>query len=704
MDPANKTATTKRVLIPVAMATGILLSANHVSRAGSNDATMNNTQNPNSTLDSRGLPLVLFNNDAFDLAAHAYQEHFKDVWGGTGHPLPLSKINSLDDYLAFRIGPLAKTKTQGLAYCGNYGGPGVPTWELKRDHIAALGDDPLRPILQFWKRDGRTFFFSLRMNDPQDLAHTVGWSDFRRAHPNLLLQPPTDKEWKTEFVPWLEGKAGRPAGGQKPYGAYHVWGNDWVFCPFAYDYSQAEVRRYFLGILSEACRRYELDGVELDWLRDPFCFREGEVNVATMTAFVHDARAIVDAAAKRRGHPIRLVTRVPVTPEKTLYCGLDVEAWLKAGWLDAVIAGPGTSFSSCPLELWVALAHRYGVPVYGAIEPRNLQSIPRFGNAETLRAGAATLWEKGADGLYFFNFFNRADMPLIDELADRARLARLPKEFFLEGPTRKWDLGNEGGPLPLEITPATAAKVSLFIAEDPAQAREVCLEMQFSGAFEPPEITLNSHPLKGLTTKRGAGLTLTLASAELKNALKRGLNEFSFTPAAGDNCGGLVLAPEWTVFGPCDKTDPAPATAGLAVCPATLRLGVRELVARQVKATDRGINLGELFGGHRERQGAWVYITVTAPRAGRYVIGLGADWWLEAFLDGKPLLSTLDTGNKRNNHPFIKPNRNDQIAKAELMAGVHTLAVRVLSGSTGWMLDAGPVGTTLTALSVRVAP
>jgi hypothetical protein len=285
--------------------------------------------------------------------------------------------------------------------------------------------------------------------------------------------------------------------------------------------------------------------------------------------------------------------------------------------------------------------------------------------------------------------FNRDDMPLIDELADRARLARLPKEYFLEGPTRKWDLGNEGGPLPLEITPATATKASLVIADDPAQAREVSLEMQFSGAFEPPAITLNSHPLTGLTTKREAGLTLTLASAELKKALKRGLNEFSLTPAAGDNCGGLVLAPEWTIFGPCDKTDSAPATAGLAVCPATLRLGDRELAARQVKATNLGINLSELFGGHRERQGAWVFITVIAPRDGRYVIGLGADWWLEAFLDGKPLLSTLETGNKRNNHPFIKPNRNDQIAMAELRAGVHTLAVRVLSGSAGWMLDAG---------------
>jgi len=63
-----------------------------------------------------------------------------------------------------------------------------------------------------------------------------------------------------------------------------------------------------------ACRRYDLDGVELDWLRYPDFFRKGEVNVATMTAFVREARGILDEAAKRRGHPLRLVSRVPVTP------------------------------------------------------------------------------------------------------------------------------------------------------------------------------------------------------------------------------------------------------------------------------------------------------------------------------------------------------------------------------------------------------
>jgi hypothetical protein len=88
------------------------------------------------TLASRGLPVVLFNNDSDDLKWPAYPEHHANgLWVPAGKYLPLPKIDSLEDALAPRIGPLAKTGIQGLSYCGNFG---VPIWELKRDHISVL--------------------------------------------------------------------------------------------------------------------------------------------------------------------------------------------------------------------------------------------------------------------------------------------------------------------------------------------------------------------------------------------------------------------------------------------------------------------------------------------------------------------------------------------------------------------------------------
>lgn len=476
---------------------------------------------PGASLESRALPHILFNNDSDDLKWPAYPEHHANgLWVPAGKYLPLPTINSLDDALAPRIGPLAKTKTQGLSYCGNFG---LPIWELKRDHIAALGDDPLQPILQFWKRDGRTFFFSMRMNDAHhdnfNWAHL--WDDFRRTHRDLWIDPPTDAEWETQFLPWLNGT------GPKPEFPSHR--------DLRLDYSKPQVRKHYLDTLREACRRYDLDGIELDWLRSPKLFRPQEVDTALMTAFVTEARAILDASAKTRGRPLRLVSRVPDTPELARAMGLDVEAWLKKGLLDAVIAGNGVMFSDLDLEAWVTLAHRYHTPVYGSLERMKLRkSFSRYGSPETLRAAAATLWEKGADGLYLFNFYLRDEMPLFDEFGDRAKLAELPKEYFCDIDMRSGPWSSLGDAQLLTLKPGTPATVHLVIADDPAEAREASLEILFKseGETEAPAITLNGQPLQEpKSTRAKAGFTLTLSSAALKQSLKRGTNDFTFTSA-----------------------------------------------------------------------------------------------------------------------------------------------------------------------------
>ena len=301
-----------------------------------------------------------------------------------------------------------------------------------------------------------------------------------------------------------------------------------------YDYSKEEVRSHYLAILREACRRYDLDGVELDWLRYPKFFRDGEVNAAVLTEFVRDARSILDEAAKRRGHALRLVTRVPDSPTRTTELGLDVEAWLKAGWIDAVIAGNGFTFNSNELDQWISLAHRHRVPVYGVIE-RMPRGFARYGTPETLRAAAATLWARGADGLYTFNFYNTAEYPLLAELSDPARLAHLPKEFFVDA----CSVTNNGTvsktPLPLAMKASIPATTRLFIADDPALATETSLEFVFKaeGESEPPATTLNGQPLRELkSTRVKEGFTLTLSSNALKTALKRGTNDFSFTSPA----------------------------------------------------------------------------------------------------------------------------------------------------------------------------
>ena len=489
-------------------------------------------------LGTRGLPRVLYNNDSDDLKWSGYPEHHAALWVPGGEALPLHGVGSPADYLARRIAPLAKTSVTGLSYCGNFG---APVWELPQERFASLGDDPLKHIAAFWKQDGRTFFFSVRMNDKHhayfNWAHL--WNDFRRTHQHWFLKPPSDAEWKNEFLPWLNDPA-------KP-GPKDMWAKvktqpealraglnrELNGEALLYDYSKAEVRSHYLDIVREACRRYDLDGVELDWLRYPKFFRNGEVNAAVLTELVRELRTILDEAAKRRGHPLRLITRVPDRPARAKELGLDVEAWLKAGWIDAVIAGNGFTFGSNALDQWVTLAHRHRVPVYGVIE-RMPRGFARYGTPETLRAAAATLWARGADGLYTFNFYNTAEYPLLTELSNPAQIAILSKEFFVDACSVTNNATVSEPPLPLTMKASTPATTHLFIADNPAVARETSLEIVFKaeGEFVPPAITLNGLLLDELqSTRSKSDLTLTLSSTALKQALKPGTNDFTFTSA-----------------------------------------------------------------------------------------------------------------------------------------------------------------------------
>jgi hypothetical protein len=137
-------------------------------------------------LERRGLPRILFNNDSDDLKWPAYPEHHSaGLWVPEGKYLPLPTITSLGDSLFPRIGPLAKTEAAGLAYCGNFG---VSICNLRREHIRALGEDPLQPILKFWKQDGRARLFPER---------TAGGDDPGMLALALLLEPDDMEEPNT---------------------------------------------------------------------------------------------------------------------------------------------------------------------------------------------------------------------------------------------------------------------------------------------------------------------------------------------------------------------------------------------------------------------------------------------------------------------------------------------------------------------------
>jgi hypothetical protein len=90
--------------------------------------------------------------------------------------------------------------------------------------------------------------------------------------------------------------------------------------------------------------------------------------------------------------------------------------------------------------------------------------------------------------------------------------------------------------VPLVLKAGAPVTVPLFIADDPAKAGEVSVEIlcKCEGGTGAPAFSINGQILGELKSTRDlSDLTLSLSSAALKSALKRGTNDFTFTSAAG---------------------------------------------------------------------------------------------------------------------------------------------------------------------------
>lgn len=100
---------------------------------------------------------------------------------------------------------------------------------------------------------------------------------------------------------------------------------------------------------------------------------------------------------------------------------------------------------------------------------------------------------------------------------------------------------------------------------------------------------------------------------------------------------------------------------------------------------DGHINLAALNNGQFVEGGtAVLYNEFISEKAGQVRIGVAADWWLEAYINGKQIYSTMKSGNGTatytpDDHPFELP----------VQAGKNLFAVKVLSGSAGWQFVCG---------------
>lgn len=178
------------------------------------------------------------------------------------------------------------------------------------------------------------------------------------------------------------------------------------------DYAHPEVRDFFRALIVETLDRYDIDGLELDFMREPYLFSAGKEAEGTpiLTAWMCEIRKLVDAAAARREHPIRLGVRVPSSPETALGLGLDAIAWAHEGLIDLLVATPRwtTVEFDMPMARWRHLLGSAKTVLAGGLEVNYRPwpgASPSLISPELAAGAAVSVLSGGADAVYLFNYF-----------------------------------------------------------------------------------------------------------------------------------------------------------------------------------------------------------------------------------------------------------------------------------------------------------
>ena len=151
----------------------------------------------------------------------------------------------------------------------------------------------------------------------------------------------------------------------------------------------------------------------------------------------------------------------------------------------------------------------------------------------------------------------------------------------------------------------------------------------------------------------------------------------------------ITLPSEALIFAPFTKEDGVPEEELLRQVHTTLELGGKRVEGKTAFFdTDRVLDLGTFIGetgGVVAGRCAFAYIPFTSNKAGSATFGFGADWWYEAYLDGKLISETLTQGGNQKWPPSI----GDHTVTVDLKQGDHLLVLRFLRGAGSALLAVG---------------
>ena len=450
------------------------------------------------------------------------------IFNGDSAALLYPHANTVEGFLTPRFRPLLGTPVTTISWCIYAGAPLYDSriqprfidvhQEPPQDHeqylpnLKALiesGNCPLKILTEFAHENGMEAFASIRMNDVHDSFWPGLMDPWKREHPELRVSSRRGLQFSVIDEPAFPGS--RIA----------------ALYSSALDFSHQEVRDRRFEIIEEVCQRYDIDGVELDFIRHPVLFKstfEGRPisadETTLMTSFIRRIRDRMDEIGDDRGRPLLLAARVPDDFELSLGVGLDLKTWMQEGLLDLLIAGGGYAPFTLPVEELTRVAHSYEVPVYPCINNPG-SDVMGSRALEKTRALATNWYAAGADGIYFWNLAS----PWDDMYEDDAGWRKLLQKVYAvldgigdpEALKGKEKLYSAGAPvwfpyafissmsaLPVKLEQGVSRQVRLTVGDNPEHlpragapgSAELILELEGPLRKDGLEIRLNGTTLK----------------------------------------------------------------------------------------------------------------------------------------------------------------------------------------------------------------
>ena len=420
--------------------------------------------------------------------------------------LALSNSLDVDDYINGIAGYLDDTHVDAVFWhdgaggnTANYdsevlelSGARAGSVHLFLKKLIAEGNDPPEVAIRETRKRGADIFYAFHLNDCHDSIRSG------KRRPDLLAT------FKVENPDWTMGRG-------LPYGGVHQL-----------NFAIPEVRDIKFDTIEEAFRKYDFDGLEIDFLRHPPYFMPGTEpeNAHILTQFLRRVREHLNQRGEERGRPITLAVRVTENLEACRLDGFEVPTWVEEDLVDILVLGCNTI--DVDIEAFKDLTKDKDIPIYACIYfgwPNWFEGM----SAEMVRALATNYHYQGADGVYTYNWYahnyiHRPDratkfaeqLDWLREIDDPEAMRGKNKRYVADRGTGTWSYphGRMHCVLPATMEAGSSTSVTILIGEDLTQQPkpkdiELTIELGDLTDDDALEVILNDQALANLQRTNG---------------------------------------------------------------------------------------------------------------------------------------------------------------------------------------------------------